>query len=438
MKTAISAVLFWLWVPSVAQAGEFVDFKQVWSKIRIDSSEIRAGEAQIKASESASDRSARHWMPGLTLMGRGVHTNDPAQIFFSRLGQRSVDSGDFNPPALNQPGTAQFVSTSLGLQWSLYEGGGGMAHRDLQRSMAELKKIEKDRAELEAYIEAASGYATILHAEETLTSVKGLQSTVQAVLSRYSVGSRSNPVGYSGLLGLKSLLNRIHAVEEQLMTEADAARSRIRALSNEVPVDFQVRKEPVSTFLSVALPEDHLIGGDSLSMNQAEKGVRASEAAVGIDRARALPQFGVFGEGSVITGARSTGAAYSAGVFLKWNLFDPRDFGTLYEKRLERDAAQFRLEGVQAAIRSGQESGLKSLRSIGKNEKLLLESLALMAEQVEVASRLFQSGSIPALQLVEVYNRRLDLLLNFQDLQRQHIQTRTSLARLVSGKGIAQ
>jgi outer membrane protein TolC len=438
MKASWVLAVVMILAPGKGYAGGGFGFQELWAKVRGDAAEIRATESERQASFSASERSARHWVPGFTLTGRGIHTNDPAQVFFSRLGQRSAEAADFNPSSLNHPGTANFVSTSLGMQWSLFEGGAGSAYRDLQRSMSDLKSLGKNRAEWEAYVETASAYGTILHAEATRDSVTALKGTVQGILSRYSVGSKSNPVGYSGLLGLKSLLNRVQAVEEQLLTEADTGRSRIRALSGAVPDEFQVRKEPLSVFMSVVLPESQVTGSDSVSVSLAEKQVELAGASIGLDRARALPQIGVFGEGGVVTGARNTGAAYAGGLYLRWSLFDPRDFGSLSEKRLEREAALARLEGARSAVRSGREGGLKSLHALERNEKLLQESLTLMGEQVEVASRLFQSGSISALQLVEVYNRRLDLLLGHQELQRQHIQIRAGLARLASGKGITE
>jgi outer membrane protein TolC len=419
-----------------AAASERFEFKEIWSRMRSESSEIRASDAELRSARSAEDRSARHWIPGLSLNGRGIHTNDPSQIFFSRLGQRSVEAGDFVPSILNHPGTANFLSSSLGLQWSLFEGGGAVAYRDLQSSTAQMKALSRNLTEWDIYVDAVSSYATILNAESLRQSVGGLEATVQQVLSRYTVGSKSNPVGYSGLLGLKSLVNRLQAVEDQVRIEADRARARIRTQASSVPADFQVRSEPVSVFLGIALPDEDLDSTESLPVSLAEKRVELSRAAIGIDRARSLPQVGVFGEGGMVNGARSTGAAYSGGLYLRWNLFDPRDLGSLTEKRLEQEAALARLEGVKASIRTGRESGLNALTVLKSNEKRLRESLELMREQAEVASRLFQSGSINALQLAEVFNRRLELLLSHQQLEREQIETRATLARLASGKGM--
>jgi len=178
MKAFIVLSLFY---SPLVNASELIDFKELWSRVRNDSAEIRATEAEKQVAESASRRSARHWIPGFSLLGRGVHTNDPAQVFFSRLGQRSAEAGDFNPSTLNHPGVTNFVSTSIGMTWSLFEGGGGVAYRDLQHALAEVKSLQKINTEWNAYIDIASGYATILHSEDTLDSVRALRSTVQSL-----------------------------------------------------------------------------------------------------------------------------------------------------------------------------------------------------------------------------------------------------------------
>ena len=137
MKASWVLAVVMILAPGKGYAGEGFGFQELWAKVRGDAAEIRATESERQASFSASERSARHWVPGFTLTGRGIHTNDPAQVFFSRLGQRSAEAADFNPSSLNHPGTANFVSTSLGMQWSLFEGGAGSAYRDLQRSISD-------------------------------------------------------------------------------------------------------------------------------------------------------------------------------------------------------------------------------------------------------------------------------------------------------------
>jgi hypothetical protein len=77
-----------------------------------------------------------------------------------------------------------------------------------------------------------------------------------------------------------------------------------------------------------------------------------------------------------------------------------------------------------------------SLVAILESEKILLSSTELMNEQVSTATKLFQSGAINALQLVEVLNRRADLILDLKKLNDSHIAVRTGLAKISNLKGI--
>ncbi len=56
-----------------------------------------------------------------------------------------------------------------------------------------------------------------------------------------------------------------------------------------------------------------------------------------------------------------------------------------------------------------------------------------MMEQIKTTSRLFQSGTVSALQFAEVLNRRLDLILNLKDTENQLIELRGNRA-ILNGK----
>lgn len=82
-----------------------------------------------------------------------------------------------------------------------------------------------------------------------------------------------------------------------------------------------------------------------------------------------------------------------------------------------------------------EQSLLSSDATLTGNRKLLLESEQLLSEQARVAFRLFQSGSIQALQLAEVLNRRVDLVLSLKRLDEQWIQVRADLKKNSSIEG---
>ncbi len=70
---------------------------------------------------------------------------------------------------------------------------------------------------------------------------------------------------------------------------------------------------------------------------------------------------------------------------------------------------------------SGRDQLNQSESALERASVILSGSDRILDEQVRVASRLFQSGSIPALQLSEVYNRRADLILEIRKIHRNRI-----------------
>jgi outer membrane protein TolC len=420
-----------------AEAATVKSFKEVWTSIQNHHPELKASEEDRLASESASARASRHWLPELHLSGRGYSTNDPLMNFMGILGQRSIVASDFSPSTLNRPGSATFGQVNLGASLPLFEGGASVAASKMQE-LDRQGKTEMDQAKkMDVYTQTVSSYAGVLNSESTIESLQDLKTSVTSVLSRYSVGSRSNPVGYSGLLGLKSTLNRINATLNQVKVEKQSRIAEIENRSQSNWSDWTVKKEDVGAFLQSVLPRDQMSSDEpSHYLNAASAQAEAMDAKVSMQRARFLPQVGLFADGNFYLGDRTHSTAYAGGVYLRWSLFNPRDFGSVGEEQHRKLAAEHSLKVAQINEKLAKSETDSVLNAILENEKILKDSTHLMDEQVATASRLFQSGSINALQLVEVFNRRADLILQLKELNQNHIQVRTGLAKISNSKGI--
>ncbi len=438
MITSIKAILVTgLLFGLGAEAASLKTFQEVWSSVQNNHPELKASEEERLASESASSRASRHWLPELHLSGRGYSTNDPLMNFMGILGQRSIATADFSPATLNQPGSATFGLVNLGASLPLFEGGASVAASKMQEMDLQGKTEMNEAKKVEVYTETVTSYAGILNSEITLDSLQDLKTSVTSVLNRYSVGSKSNPVGYSGLLGLKSTLNRINATLNQIKTEKQSRIAEIENRTQSTTSDWMVKKEDVGAFLQTVLPRDQMdSAGSSHYLNAASAQADAMDAKVSMQRARFMPQVGLFADGNYYSGDRSNATAYSGGVYLRWSLFNPRDFGSVGEEQHRKLAADHSLQVAKINEKLAKTETESALKAILENEKILKDSTSLMNEQVATASRLFQSGSINALQLVEVYNRRADLILQLKELNQNHIQVRTGLAKISNWKGI--
>ena len=438
MKTT----LFWssimiLGFGLTAQSAEIKNFSDVWSAIKAEHPELNASKEEVFAAEESSSRGTRHWLPGLYFSGRGYSTNDPLQNFMGKLEQRSVLAADFSPDSLNQPGTNTFGQMSLGADLPIYEGGGSRAFSEMQDFQLQAKQNLNSATEIEIYSQVVSLYSAVLDANETLESLDDLKTKVSSILSKYSLGSRSNPVGYSGLLGLKSILNRIDASINELKIMKANTQNEVASRAKNINQDWQPKKEKFSQALESALPEQALKEeSESYSMAAHSLFAEMQNSKISMQRSRFLPQLGLFAEGNYLLGDRTSATGFTGGVYLKWAIFNPKDFGLVSESKHSYAAAQSKIQSNELNEKLARDSSFKTLVTLADNEKLLANSSELMNEQVATASRLFQSGSLNVLQMVEVFNRRADLILQLHELHQKQIQTRVGLARMSRMKGI--
>jgi outer membrane protein TolC len=427
----IEAVLFFSLLVSsplavAAESSSTYSFAQVWRFAKARSPEINAADHELRAAKINETRQARHWYPRVFAEGRAFSTNDPALTFMSLLGQRQIAAPDFAAGALNQPGSGVFERGTLGFDLPLFEGGAKMASADAATHAAEASSYGRSSVQGKQYAEIATAYVSLLVLESQRRELSQLADGVEDTLSRYKIGERSNPVGYSGLLGLKNLKNRIQG----LLIENDAKRAelrdRVRVVASELPSDWSPVSEDLRAFV-----EKHMPSKDGAGRSASEKAAYAAAEAMGkmksAERAKFLPKVGLFGTGDLYGGSRSTATSYTAGAYVQWDLFSAIHFGAMGQAQHQAAAALARADGESQRSELARSGARHAIGSLEKNLTLMDESAKLLQEQTATARGLFRNGSITALQLVEVLARRADLLTSRADAQLGLIQARATL-----------
>ena len=429
----------WLWflllvLPITVSASEILSFDALWLRIKSNSPGMSQQGHEVAAARLAEQRSQLHWLPSLGLQGRFVSSNDPGTLFFSRLSQRQVESQDFLTQSLNHPAWSNFVQFSLGADLPLFEGGRRVAEAKAAHDLLLAEETQSSEYASREYIAAVTGYASLSVLEVTRQRVTELNQRVDAILSKYSIGGASNPVGHSGMLGLQVLKNRTQALQNSLNAEQGAV---LEALSLQARLDPQAWKvSPVSSlkFLNESLPVDER---GSVVEADAEKSNRLRSNALDhlerAERSNYLPRIGLFAEEGFNSGSRGAGSAFSAGAYLQWSLLDPRTFYRSAESQEKSLSQLSKYQDTRLRSEVSREETAKKETALRANLELLNESEQLMLEQMKTTSRLFQSGTVSALQLAEVLNRRLDLILNLKDTEYQLIELRGSRS-ILSGK----
>jgi outer membrane protein TolC len=387
-------------------------FADIWSLVKASDPSLRAADEETSAARILAERKSRHWYPRLFGEARAFQTNDPAVSFMSALNQRSISASDFAPDSLNHPGASFFEKGSLGMELPIFEGGAAWAEAVASQRISEARLWDKRAQILARRSQVARNYAILLiHAEEQ-KHLEDLQKTLAEILHRYRVGEKSNPLGYSGLLGLKSLANRLQLVLLENETQSLAITNLIRTWAGDLSKDWKPREALSEAFLAEVFSD---LGGDDGSSFLVKSALAQAEATsqwAVLERAKFLPHLGVFLEGDLYRGERNSATSYSAGVYLRWDLFSATNWGALDQAHHETEAARARAAHLKVSSQVSVENARASLKNLQTSLSLIDDSLRLLREQTINSRALFQNGVINALQLVEVFSHRADLVMS--------------------------
>ncbi len=397
--------------PPAAGPGAALPFPDLWKDIERHSPAQRSAELQVRTAQAAETRVSRYRLPQVYAESRLYNTNDPALTFMSRLGQRQVEAEDMTTSSLNEPGVNSFGRATVGVTLPMYEGGLGAAETASARDLIAAQESQLAGTRNQQFAGAFADYGSMLAYRDASTRLGGLSAQVDETLQRYEVGSTTNPVGYSGLLGLKTLANRIKIFSNDLSTQELAAKSALSTQADLDPAQWKPDTLSVDAFTERHAPAAP--GGgptESYQANSLKALASSANHHIEAERSALRPKAGLFVESNVATGVRGTGSSYVAGAYLSWNLFSPKSYGAAEEARLKSYALQEQANAVVQQDRIATEESVRALAALRETVALLKANDTLLDEQVRTSKRLFASGTIGALQLAETYSRRLDAI----------------------------
>ncbi|MGK5087310.1 TolC family protein [Bdellovibrionota bacterium FG-2] len=428
-------VLSLLPLVALASAPPELSFSDVWSHIAGQTPSEKAVASELEASLIAAARSQRHWFPVLYLDAKGYDTNDPGAALFSKLSQRQISPSDFSPDLMNHPGAQLTEKLTLGLNLPLYEGGVRKAHAQIDQTLVQAKGLEEQATKQKMYLETARIFQSLTIEARALKNLSQLEKVLIEILARYRLGSKANPVGYSGLLGLQSLRNKIAGLmlqkQAKMATYYGALRKMSQDASNALPEKWEPQDEDVIEFSRNHLnpmAATEMKNPGSLRLQSMETAALASDQAIAIEKAKFLPRFGLFAESSLNHGSRDTAVSHTGGAYLQWDLFSASNFGAVHQAQAASAATHSRVQEAKIQEEIQTLGSKEASGALEKGLKLLTDSARLLEEQTEVARKLFKGGAMNALQFSEVLNRRADLLSAIDQTETQYLNAQITLS----------
>lgn len=395
------------------------DFETIWNAIEARTPALKSEASDKEASDIRVSRSKAHWAPRLLLDAGVVSTNDPGTALFSALGARSLEAMDLSPSQMNHPSRQWFKRGDVVLDWPLFEGGARQSAVKGAALMSESQVLSMDARRNEVYADLVQEFGKLAALNIERGGVIELKEKLSRLVERYKVGSKDNPVGYSGLLGMRSLTNRLESVLSQNLAQSDALVEAIRVRSGLDSIDRStiLVADPIDFAKEKLKKNGAANDGSSLRVESMRLMAAAQAEYAMAERAKWLPRVGLFARGSLVSGPRDAGTSTDYGAYLQWTIFDAANVGAYREASLRSLAVEYRSsemaersEVIRRAVRS-------SLSMLEGNLKRVKESIEVTSEQVSVTERLFKNGSVNALQLTEVLSRRADVIENRKQIE---------------------
>jgi hypothetical protein len=272
-------ILFVYLFASIAQAKD-LQLENLWEKSFSKALAIKASKENTDASKIEKERSEKHWYPQVYATGNSYLTNDPGANMFGLLSQRDIKQADFMPDVLNHPKSSVFTKGTLGINLPLFEGGQKVAVSKAMTSMFDAKKKEEKFVGITFYSEFVKTYASLFALNIQTAELKKVKSTLDTLLANYKIGDKSNMLGYSGLLGLKSLGQKLIAISDENSAKSNASTKALRELSgDEIALKFQDKVE-LENLIKEYLSIDELDYSPSEKINSMYDNAKAAKEII--------------------------------------------------------------------------------------------------------------------------------------------------------------
>ena len=367
---------------------------------------IKAAGYSAKAASQGVAIAASRYYPDIFIEETFAASNAPTQTFMMKLDEGRFSQDDFQISNLNHPPAHHDFKTALTIQQQLYNPSTAplreMAVKDAEKGALELERTRQSTAfqVFRTYLEAQKAAAQRTSAEQAMGEAR---ENMRLATVRSGAG-----------IGLKSdeLRARTHlaAIESQLISaENNLVLAQMR-LAMVVGITHGSRIEPAEPFIGLSVPfqaqeltASALESRTDLRLARAE--LEKSAAAVKLARSAYLPSAGAFASyqlNAENTPFGSDNDAWSAGISLKWQIFDGfRRCRESDRATAERSAAAETLENsTKEAAYQVQESLLRRAE-MDKRREVARHALLDAEETVRLLSRRFENSLATMAELLD-------------------------------------
>ncbi len=361
-----------------------------------------ASHAALQGVESVNSR----YLPAVAFEETLAASNSPTNTFMMKLDQGRFTQNDFQINSLNSPSAQHDFKTALTVQQPLYVPSlpplKEMAVKDAQKSELELEAARQGIAfqVFHTYLEVQKAAARQVAADKAVADARE-NMRLATVRTSEGVGLRSDE--------LRSRTHLSSVEQQQISVSNDLTLARMK-LAMLIGLPEESSYEVSDSLDRVAVPEmsDRVIGEaleNRVEIRQSHIELEKSDAALRLARSEYLPTVGAYA--SYQLNAKdapfsSDHDAWSAGVSLKWQLFD--GFRSNSERRRAvsgQSAAREMLDSATKDVRYQLRESYVRRHEVGKRLEVTRHSVLDAEETVRLLSKRYENSLATMVELLD-------------------------------------
>ncbi|MDD2272092.1 MAG: TolC family protein [Desulfuromonadaceae bacterium] len=394
----------------------------------VNNNQIKAAGFNSHAASQGIDAANSRYLPVVSFEETFAATNSPTNTFMMKLDEGRFTNNDFLISNLNNPSAQHDFKTALSIQQPLY-----VPSLSSLKTLA-VKDAQKSELELEAARQgiAFQVFYTYLDVQKADAQLKAADKAVGDARENMRIAVVRTSTG----VGLRSdeLRSRTHLsmVEQQHISAQNnlvLARMKLAMLIG-MPEDSNYEISGFSDEIEVVAINDQVVRDaldNRVEIKQSYADLEKSDAALKLAWSGYLPTVGAFA--SYQLNAKdapfaSDNEAWTAGVSLKWNVFE--GFRTNSERR--------RALSGQSAAREMLESARKDVRYQLKESYVRRDEAA---KRLEVTRHSVKDAEETVRLLTRRYENSLATMVELLDAQTALNQTRANLVDAEAGYALA-
>jgi outer membrane protein TolC len=407
--TTILAMLLTVGVATAETTAPRLTLKEAVNMALEQNNLIKAAGYTADASRQGIAIASSRYYPGIFLEETFSASNSPTQTFMMKLDEGRFSQNDFLISNLNHPSAHNNFKSSLTILQPLYTPSTApvleIATKDAEKDALGLEGVRQNVAFLV--------FRTYLEVEKAAAQLTAAEHAIREAKENMRLATLRNEAG----IGLKSdeLRARTHraAMESQLITAGNNLVLAQMRLAVVVGIKNAARVETAENLTGISSPSqtDELVKTaleNRSDLRQFRTELEKSDASVRLARSGYLPSlegFASYQMNSENTPFGSDNDAWSAGISLKWQIFDgfrrcrERDRATA-----GRSAANEQLENSVKEITYQVRESLLRREEMEQRREVARHALVDAEETVRLLSRRFENSLSTMAELLDAQN----------------------------------